>query len=174
MFAAMHAKVWQELKKGFAMSEKVKGKLKELLASGRIKGFLGLRAMQGNIGPFLFSSPADLDGLVVGNRARPGDTRYPLDKLLVNLARCYPEDTFGVLIRGCDERGLKALFTWNQLNPKKVVPIGIACPQDLADACECLKPYPDEFVDGEKQKWLRVEVGFIHRCVAFATGSACG
>jgi len=132
------------------MSEKVKAKVEELLASGRIKGFWGLRTMQGNIGPFLFSSPDDLDGLVVGDRERPGDTRYPLNKLLVNLARCYPEEVFGVLVRGCDERGLRALYSWNQLNPEKVVAVGIACPQELAEACECLKPFPDEFVAGEK------------------------
>jgi ferredoxin len=57
---------------------------------------------------------------------------------------------FGILVRGCDERGLYGLYRLNQLNPDKVVPIGIACPQNLAIACECKKPWPDEIVAGEK------------------------
>ena len=132
------------------MSENVKKKVKELLESGKIKGFLGLRKNNGHIGPHLFSDGNDLHNLVVGDQNRPGDSRYPLNKQLIHLARCYPEEAFGVLVRGCDERGLKALFTWNQLNPEKIVAVGIACPQELADACECLQPYPDEFIEGEK------------------------
>lgn len=132
------------------MIETVKEKVKELLESGKIKGFLGLIARDGHIGPHLFTGDRDLDDLVVGDWKRPGDSRYPLNKLLIHLARSYPEDTFGVLVRGCDERGLKALFIWNQLDPDKVVSVGIACPQELAEACECLRPYPDEFVAGEK------------------------
>jgi ferredoxin len=132
------------------MSERIKAKVKELLDSGKIKGFLGLREMHGHVGPHLFCDSNDLDHLVVGDRKRPGDSRYPLNKQLINLARWYPEETFGVLVRGCDERGLNTLFTWNQLQPDKVVPVGIACPRELAEACECLKPYPDEFVDGER------------------------
>jgi formate dehydrogenase subunit beta len=132
------------------MSEKVRARVKELLDSGRIMGFLGLRKANGHIGPHLFRESGELDGLVVGDRERPGDARYPLNKQLVTLARCYPQETFGVLVRGCDERGLKTLVTWNQLDPEKVVAVGIACPPELAAACECLKPYPDDFVEGEK------------------------
>ncbi|MEE9121708.1 MAG: 4Fe-4S ferredoxin [Syntrophobacteria bacterium] len=135
---------------GVPMSEKVKARVKELLDSGKIRGFLGLKNMNGHIGPHLFCDSNDLDDLVTGDRERPGDSRYPLNKQLINFARCYPEETFGVLVRGCDERGVKTLFTWNQLDPEKVVPVGIACPQELAEGCECLQPYPDEFVDGEK------------------------
>jgi formate dehydrogenase subunit beta len=132
------------------MSEKIKTRVRELLESGKIKGFLGLRKMNGQIGPHLFCDSKDLDDLLLGDGERPGDCRYPLNKQLTTLARCYPEETFGVLVRGCDERGLKTLFTWNQLTPDRVVAVGIACPQELAEACECLKPYPDDFIDGEK------------------------
>jgi ferredoxin len=132
------------------MIKEVKKRVKELLDSGKITGFLGLRDMNGHVGPHLFCDGGDLEPLVLGDRERPGDSRYPLNKQLIHLARSYPEDTFGVLVRGCDERGLKTLSTWNQLHPDKVVPVGIACPQELAEACECLRPYPDEFVCGEK------------------------
>ncbi|MFZ2447225.1 MAG: 4Fe-4S binding protein [Syntrophobacteraceae bacterium] len=131
------------------MDDKIKRKVQELLTSGRIKGFLGLRELHGHVGPYLFTDANDLEGLVVGDRKTPGDTRYPLNKHLIMIARGYPEESFGVLIRGCDERGLKTLISSNQLNAAKVVSVGLACPQELADACECLKPFPDEFVAGE-------------------------
>ena len=120
------------------------------MASGEIKGFLGLSNKYGHVGPHLFCDKDEVDHLVAGDWKKAGDTRYSLNKQLIHLARAYPEDTFGVLVRGCDERGLKALYTWNQLNPEKVVTVGIACPQELADACECPRPFPDEFVEGDK------------------------
>lgn len=132
------------------MIESVKQKVKELLESGKIKGFLGLQEANGHVGPHLFCKSQDLEKMVVGDRKQAGDSRYPLNKLLIHLVLSYPEDTFGVLVRGCDERGLKTLYTWNQLNPDKVIPVGITCPQELADACECRQPYPDEYVAGEK------------------------
>jgi ferredoxin len=132
------------------MDDRVRQRVQELLQSGEIKGFLGLCRKNGHIGPHLFCDEKELEGLVVGDDERPGDSRYPLNKFLIQLARCHPEETFGVLVRGCDARGLKALFAWNQLNPNRVVPVGIACPQELADACECMTPYPEEYVAGEK------------------------
>jgi ferredoxin len=144
------------------MIEEVKKKVKELLDSGQITGFLGLHQHNGHIGPHLFTDGNDLDHMVVGDLKRPGDTRYPLNKFLIHLAREYPQETFGVLVRGCDQRGLKALYVWNQLNPDKVIPVGIACPPELAGACECLQPYPDEFVAGEKNEGVTsIEVNKI-------------
>ncbi len=132
------------------MIENVKKEVKELLGSGKVKGFLGLCNKNGHVGPHLFCDENDLDSMVVGDWKGPGDSRYPLNKQLIHIARSYPEDTFGVLVRGCDERGLKTLFVWNQLDPNKVISVGVACPRSLAEACECLQPYPDEFVAGEK------------------------
>lgn len=132
------------------MKEKVKEKVGDLLESGQIKGFLGLSNKYGHVGPHLFCSRDELESLVVGDRNRPGDTRYSLNRQLINIHRRYPDDVFGVLMRGCDERGLRTLFTWNQLNPDKVVTVGIACPKELAEECECLEPFPQEFVGGEK------------------------
>lgn len=131
------------------MDDKIKTKVQELLESGRIKGFLGLREYYGQVGPYLFTDCKDLEGMVAGDRKTPGDTRYPLNKQLITITRHYPGDAFGVLVRGCDERGLKTLFSSNQLDPEKVVPVGLACPQELADACECRKPFPNEFVAGQ-------------------------
>jgi ferredoxin len=132
------------------MSEQVKNRVKELLSSGKIKGFLGLCSRNGHIAPHLFVNADDLDNLVVGDKLAAGDSRYPLNRQLINLVRAYPDETFGILVRGCDERGLTALASWNQVDPNKIEMVGIACPRELALACECLKPYPESFVDGEK------------------------
>jgi ferredoxin len=139
------------------MIDKVKEKVKELLDAGDIKGFLGLRQQHGHVGPHLFCTSDELDSLVLGDGDAPGDSRYPLNKLLINLVRHYPDETFGLLVRGCDQRCLKTLATWNQINPGKVKYVGIACPAELAQACECRTPYPEEFVAGDPVEGVAYE-----------------
>ena len=132
------------------MIDSVKQKINELLAQGRVQGVVALKTANGHVAPCLFQKGDDLDGLSLGDTQIPGAARYPLNKVLITIARQYPDDVFGVLVRGCDERGLFTLYRLNQLEPDKVVTVGIACPQELAIACECKKPYPDEMVTGEK------------------------
>lgn len=132
------------------MIDAIKEKVKELLDTGEIKGFMGLAMQNGHIAPHLYQKGDALDDMVLGDKDKPGDARYPLNKYLMNIASAYPEETFGVLVRGCDERGLNALYTWNQLKKNKIVPVGIGCPQELADACECSQPFPESMVAGEK------------------------
>jgi ferredoxin len=129
-----------------AMLEKVRALLKE----GKIDGFIGLKTEHDQPGPFMFTkrNMEDLESLVVG------DVRYPLNKVLLKVSRQYPELNWGVMVRGCDERGLVELFKWNQLHRDRVTPIGIACPSELAEACECYKPYPSEWIVGEKAKGI--------------------
>jgi len=134
------------------MSTKIKETVQALLAEGKIRGFLGLREESGHIMPHLFCDPRELDHLSLGDRGKPGDARYPLNQILIRLAIEYPEDTFAVLVRGCDERGLKELFKWKQLKEEKIILIGLGCPNELAKACECEKPFPDCLVDGHKEE----------------------
>jgi hypothetical protein len=59
---------------------------------------------------------------------RPDAARYPLDKLLQSLAaKLIRRTTFAIQVRGCDERGLNELYKWGQLDPDKVVLVGVAC-----------------------------------------------
>ena len=129
-----------------AMLERVK----ELLQSGEIAGFIGLKLEYGHPEPYLFTKdhPEDLESWLVG------DVRYPLNKVLLKVANQYPELTFGVMVRGCDERGLTELFKWNQLRRDRVVPMGVACAHELAEACECYKPYPSQWLVGEKTEGI--------------------
>jgi ferredoxin len=132
------------------MGQKIREHIERLLIEGKIKGFLGLREENGHILPFLFCDPKELVHLSLGDRGKPGDTRYPLNQILIRLVVEYPEEVFGVLIRGCDERGLKELFKWKQLPEERVIPVGLGCPDELAKACECEKPFPDGLIEGPK------------------------
>jgi ferredoxin len=128
--------------------DKLREKVRKLLAEGKIAGYLGYIMQEGHPLPHLFTKErlTELDQAVVA----PGAARYPLDKLLQSLAVKYPEATFAIQVRGCDERGLNELYKWGQLEPDKVVLVGIACPQDQADYCECPGPFPSVIDYGEK------------------------
>lgn len=132
------------------MIEIVTQKVSDLLKEGTIKGFIGLSLQNGHVAPKLFTREDELKSLNIGDDNISGDARYPLDKVLVTISRKYPDDIFGILVRGCDQRGLFTLYRLNQLNPDKVVEVGIACPEELAGTCECKKPFPDGFIAGEQ------------------------
>ncbi len=132
------------------MSQKITEHVQRLLTEGKIKGFLALKEDHGHIMPHLFCDPQELKHISLGDREEPGDARYPLNQLLIRIANEYPDDTFAVLVRGCDERGLRELFKWKQLNEERVIPVGIGCPDELARLCECAKPYPDSLLDGPR------------------------
>lgn len=131
------------------MKEQIQQHVKNLLAEGKIKGFLGLRQQGTDIGPYLFTTADELEDLSLGDRQDPGDSRYPLDKVLKRIVYKYPTDTFGILVRGCDERALQQLFAVSMLHRDRVIPVGFACPPELAEQHQCWKPFPDALVAGE-------------------------
>ncbi len=128
--------------------EKLRDKVRKLLAEGKVAGYIGYKMVEGNPLPHFFTKErlGEVDEAIV----TPGDARYPLDKLLLAVAARYPKDTFAIQVRGCDERGLIELYKWGQLDPDKVVLVGFACPQDQADYCECPGPFPSVIDYGEK------------------------
>jgi formate hydrogenlyase subunit 6/NADH:ubiquinone oxidoreductase subunit I len=135
---------------GSTMYEPFKDRVRELLATGEIKGFLALKEEDGHIKPHLFVSGEEVDQLSVGDGLKAGDARYPLAKILTRLLHTHTGHRFGMLVRGCDQRALNALAAWNQLTLEQIVPIGVACPEELAQACHCIRPYPDEWLLGEQ------------------------
>ncbi len=123
--------------------EALRAKVAQLLKEKAISGFLGLKLEHGHPSPFLFTGEEGLDLLVVS------DTRFPLTKLLQRLTSKYPEEKFGVMVRGCDERSLIELHKDNQVNLEHLVTVGVACSQELAQRCGCKVPYPSQFEVGE-------------------------
>lgn len=132
------------------MYDAIKKRVNDLFTSGEIKGFLAPKNENGHIKPHLFLSSHDLDQLSIGDGSTPGDARYPLAKILTKLLQNHSGERFGILVRGCDQRAMKALAAWNQIDLELVVPIGVACPEELAQACGCELPYPDEWLEGEQ------------------------
>ncbi len=120
-------------------------KAKNLLEEGRIDELFAYRSLHGFLFPWIFTrdDSNDLEPW------QPNTARYPLLKLLLDQARKHPGKTYGILVRGCEERGLTELFKWNQLDPERVVILGQACSTELAGYCECSKPYPDQLDYGE-------------------------
>lgn len=115
-------------------------KIKQILEDGRVDGFWAYRTTHGFPFPWLFTRE-NMDELEPWQSSK---ARYPILKLLLAEARKHPDKTYGVLLRGCEERGLHELFKWNQLQPEKIVTLGQACSQGLAIDCECWKPFPEE------------------------------
>jgi formate dehydrogenase subunit beta len=132
------------------MYDSIKERVKELLSTGEINGFLALKNENGHIKPHLYVSPDEIDQLSIGDGEIAGDTRYPLAKILTVLLQNHSGERFGILVRGCDQRALKALTAWNQIDSERVVSIGVACSEERAQACACALPYPDEWLEGEQ------------------------
>ena len=132
------------------MYDAIKERVKELLSAGEIKGFLALKHENGHIKPHLYVSPDEINELSIGDGEAPGDARYPLAKILTMLLQNHAGELIGILARGCDQRALRALAAWNQIPLEQVVSIGVACSEDLAKACACARPYPDEWLEGEQ------------------------
>ena len=121
-------------------------KFKDLLREGAVAGLIAYRTVHGQLFPWFYTK----DNLSDLEPWRQSSARYPIVKLLLAVARRDPAGTYGVLLRGCEERGLKELYKWNQLEPDKVVTVGQACDAELAARCECEKPYPDRVDFGQQ------------------------
>ncbi|HMK35909.1 MAG TPA: 4Fe-4S ferredoxin [Desulfomonilaceae bacterium] len=134
------------------MTDQIKEHVKKLLNEGTINAFLGLKDQDGNIFPHIYETAEELDnGFSIGDLEGPGDSRYPIARILMTALSADEDKIMGVLLRGCDERALIEVTRWNQLKgADRIVKIGMACPQALADAHECRKPFPEEIVAGEK------------------------
>jgi len=66
---------------------------------------------------------------------------HPLNAV-VRLQKAYPEARLGVVVRGCDQRGLVELAKRQQVNLERLVLIGLACTGEEAQECGCDKPAP--------------------------------
>ena len=131
------------------MKQQIIDIVKPLLDEGKIEGFIGLRQTGDQIEPHVFTASGELDQLSLGDLHKPGDSRYPLVKMLTSLHRRFPSAVYAVLMRGCDERAFHKLVQSSQIAHTKVIVVGFPCPAGLAEDCECLKPYPDEMAVGQ-------------------------
>ncbi len=127
--------------------DKTREKMSKLLAEKEVSAILALKTRHGHPTPYLFVSPGELKDWVTDEA-----NRYPLTKILMNIARRHPDEVIGIPVRGCEERSLIELFKNNQLRMDKVKAIGIACSQEQANYCRCERPFPSQVEEGELAK----------------------
>ncbi len=154
-------------------------KIRKLLEEGQVDGFFAYTMHYGFPFPKLFTR-WESDQLMPWSYTR---ARYPIVKMLLSAAARDPGRTYGILLRGCEERGLNELSKWKQLDPDQVKVVGQACSQELAAYCECAKPYPDQLDYGapaqpvsnskklgelramEREARLNLWLGHFNRCI---------
>ncbi|MCU0583089.1 MAG: 4Fe-4S binding protein [Syntrophales bacterium] len=95
------------------------------------------------IHPHVFTSPAELDALVL-------EPKWLFAKMARSVLRAKPaEFRLAVAVRGCDERAVVELVKRSQIDRERLLTIGYACGAEQAKACLCSRPYPEKLEAGE-------------------------
>lgn len=111
-------------------------------ALDELDGVIGLRQTpDGNVAPHLFTEAAQVDDLVL-------EPRYAMPEVLRLVQAAYPEAQLGIVLRGCEERGLVETAKHNKVSLDRVQGIGLNCTSEYAQACRCARPYVGVWVDG--------------------------
>jgi formate dehydrogenase subunit beta len=121
----------------------MKSKVKAWLENGEVDLFLGYRMQEGHPLPHCFTGnkPEEIEDLVAG------PALYPLEKMAAVLASERPEIRIGLLTRDCNQRALRVLFIWNQLDPDRVMTVDTdPLPPDARGDGDCSYPEPEERV----------------------------
>lgn len=118
-----------------------------MLDEGAVSGILGLAWRDSHPVPYLFTDSASLKYWVVDEL-----NRYPITKILIRISKKHPDETFGVIARGCESRSLVELFKNHQLQSEKIKMIEIVCSQELVERCRCDQPFRSEVKEEEPSK----------------------
>jgi ferredoxin len=106
-----------------------------------LDGVVGLRRTSEGVAPYLYQKGDDLSGLEI-------NPKYPVMTLVSRLHKMFPTMRLGVVARGCDERAYIEMAKRNQIDPDRLVLIGIACTAEDAQTCHCTEPYPKSLAVG--------------------------
>lgn len=108
-----------------------------------LDGIVALRKDGLNVAPYLYRRGESLSRLVL-------TPHFPLAQTVNMLLDAHPEAHIGVVAFGCDERALKELANWHQVDLAHVKILGVPCTAKQAAECRCSEPYPATIVVGEK------------------------
>jgi formate dehydrogenase subunit beta len=108
-----------------------------------LDGIVALRRDGQNVAPYLYRRGDALDGLALS-------PYFPLAQTVDLILDAHPEAHLGVVAFGCDERALRELANWNQVDLERVRILGVPCTSERAAECRCREPYPATIVVGEK------------------------
>jgi len=114
--------------------EELRQVVKVALDGDGLVGVIALRRTpDGDVAPYLFTEPTELADLFL-------EPRYPIPDTLHLIQEAYPEAQLGIVVRGCEERGLVETAKHNQVNLGNVRGIGLNCTAEEAEACRCARP----------------------------------
>jgi len=116
------------------MIEEIRTKVAELLKE--LDGIMALRKSEDGAAPFLFQKEDALEDLVIA-------PRYPVSETVSKLQKRFKKAKFGIVARGCDERALVEMAKRNQIDPERLVVIGVTCSTEEAESCFCAEPAPN-------------------------------
>ena len=133
------------------MIEQVRRLCRELLTGKQLDLIYGIGLQDGTPVPRFFSTPAELDDLVLAGKEPLVFTCRPSDRNVIDLVRAAsPTAKLGIVVRGCDERALFELAKVFQLRLDGIEIIGVACDRAQAEECRCPRPYPSNLKFGER------------------------
>jgi formate dehydrogenase subunit beta len=113
--------------------------VRETLESGKASAAVILTVRDGELVPRLVTRVDDpaIDSLYAG------DVRYPMASFAVMLLPLV-EGKLAVPVRECDRRMIVELKKHNQVDPGRLVLLGVPCSEEVADACGCDHPFTPE------------------------------
>jgi formate dehydrogenase subunit beta len=133
------------------MFTEIKRQCMDLLSQKKVSAIYGLRNLDGNAAPFLFTKAEELDGLSVDRKYPVIFTVRPAKKNIVSaFQEKYPSQRIAVLARGCDERAMFEVAKRGQIQLADIDILGYACDAKQAELCHCPRPSPQNLKFGEK------------------------
>ncbi|MBW1783716.1 MAG: CoB--CoM heterodisulfide reductase iron-sulfur subunit A family protein, partial [Deltaproteobacteria bacterium] len=114
------------------MKERIKQEAVDALKGG-YDGVLGLMKRWGQVGPYLFRDPEELDQIEI-------EPIYRFAKTIALMLKRRPDLRIAAVVRGCDVRALRELDERGEISVDRLRFIGITCSPEQAEACNCEKP----------------------------------
>jgi len=106
-----------------------------------LDGVVALRRSNEGVAPHLFRKGDDLSELEI-------EPRYPLATVVSRLHTNFPHIRLGIVARGCDERAYIEMAKRNQIDPDRLLILGIVCTAEDAEKCHCQRPFPENLMVG--------------------------
>jgi len=119
------------------MEERIKQAAIQALDEG-FDGVLGLMNRWGQIGPYLFRDPKELDHIET-------EPVYRFAKTIALMLKRRPDLRIAAVVRGCDVRALKELEEQGEITTDGLRIIGVVCSREQAEICNCEKPIYNTF-----------------------------
>lgn len=127
------------------IAEKIQATAARLLESGQVDVFLGWEKGQTDyaIRPYMAWKPADVDRMAFNEFSIHNLTNYLL-KLRDG------KEKVGIVVKGCDSRGINRLLEDNQISRDRLYIIGVCCP-GMRDPLKAMKANSGLTANGEEE-----------------------